>query len=135
MEIWEIVSIIGSVIIPLAVFILALRPWIRDVAQNAVGNIGSELSALKAEVKAYRETQKDWIDLYKHLGYASNPYPDKDVLLEKLRNDTITREEAILLQEIMNAERQRAQERNDFLRVIVIIGILALIAYAISRSQ
>jgi len=65
----------------------------------------------------------------------SPTHPDKGVLLEKLKNDTITREEAAVLQQIMSEERQRAQEQNDILKAIVIIGILALIGYVLSRSE
>jgi len=133
MDNWWVVVL--SVIIPLIGFMLALRPWIGDVAKAAMGDVGVELASLKAELKAYRETQKEFIELYKHLGKLTNPYPAKEVLLEKLKNDTITTEEAITLQQIMNEERQRAQEQNDFLKVIVIIGILTLIAYAISRPR
>ena len=131
---WNIVAIIGSVIIPLVVFMFALRPWVRNTARDAVSNIGIELASLRAELKAYREAQKEYIEIYKLIANPRNPHPGKEVLLEKLKNDTLTREEAIALQQIMNEERQRAEEQNDFLKAIVIIGILALIAYAISRS-
>jgi hypothetical protein len=130
---WDIVTIIGSVIIPLVVFMLILRPWIRDVAESAVGNIGVELASLKAELKAYRETHKDFIDLYKQIGTLKNPHPDKEVLLDKLKNDTITRDEAIILQQIMSEERQKAEDQNDFLKAIIIIGILALVAAALNK--
>ena len=132
---WDVVAIVSSVIIPLLLFMLALRPWIRDVAKTAIGDVKVELATLKAELKAYRDTQKEFIELYKLVGHPRNPHPDKEALLEKLKNDTITREEAITLQQMMNEERQIAQEQNDILKAIVIIGILALIAYAISRSQ
>lgn len=131
---WDTVAIIGSVIIPLVVFMFALRPWVRDTAKDAVSNIGIEVASLRAELKAYREAQKEYIELYKRLAKPRNPHPSKEVLFEKLKNDTITREEAIALQQILNEERQRAEEENDFLKAIVIIGILALTAYAISKS-
>ena len=125
---WNIVAIIGSVIIPLVVFMFALRPWVRDTARDAVSNIGIELASLRAELKAYREAQKEYIEIYKLIANPRNPHPGKEVLLEKLKNDTLTREEAIALQQIMNEERQRAEEQNDFLKAIVIIGILAAVA-------
>jgi hypothetical protein len=131
MENWWVVVL--SVIIPLLAFMIALRPWIRDVAKSAVGDVGVELASLKAELKAYRENRKEFIDLYKLITQPGNPHPDKDALLEKLKNDTITRDEAITLQQIMNEERQKAEAQNDLLKAVIIIGILALVAAALSK--
>jgi len=131
MDNWWVVVL--SVIIPLIGFMLALRPWIRDVAQAAVGNVGIKLASLETELKAYRESQKDFIDLYKKIANLKNPHPNKEVLLDKLRNDTITREEAITLQGILAAERDEAERENNFLKAIIIIGILALVASALKK--
>lgn len=60
---------------------------------------------------------------------------EEGILLLKLRNDTITRDEAIKLEQIMNAEREAAQSENNFLKGILIIGILSLIAIALSRTS
>ncbi len=131
----NVVAIVGSVLIPLLAFMFALRPWIRDIAKVAGSDVKIGLASLNAELKAYREGQKELIEVYKRLGNLKNPHPNKENLLDKLKNDTITREEALELQQMMKEERQTAEGENDFLKVIVIIGILALITHALTRSQ
>ena len=131
----EILTIIGSIVIPLVIFMFALRPWIRDTVKVTLRDVEIDLTKIRSELNAYREGQKEFIELYKHIGNLKNPHPDKGVLLEKLKNDTITREEAVLLQSIMTEEKLKAEEQNDVLKAIVIIGILVLLAYAISNSQ
>ena len=128
-----VVTIIGSVLIPLIGFMFLMRGYIKDSAVSAVGDIPVELAAIKSELKAYKEGQKDLIDVYKQIGSLRNPHPNKEVLLDKLKNDTITREEAIALQEILNVEREKAENENDFLKAVIIIGILALVAAAITK--
>ena len=135
-----VLTIIGSIVIPLGLFLFALRPWVRDTTKLAVaeslGEIKIQLAVLSAEVKAYRDEHKQLIDLYQRkLSKRGNPHPDKEVLLQKLKDETITRDEALFLQQIMNEEQQKAEDQNDILKAIVIIGILALIAYAISKSS
>ena len=136
---WDILAIIGAILIPLMTFMITfmfrLRPFIKDTIKADMGDVMKELSSLKGEMKGYRDAQKLFIDLYKGKSNLTNPHLDKGILLEKLKNDTITREEAIYLQEILTAERNQAQQQNDFLKAIIIIGILALVAAAISRSS
>jgi hypothetical protein len=131
----EILAIVGSIVIPLVIFMFTLRPWIKDTVKLCLRDSEIELTKIRSELKAYREGQKEFIELYKLIGNLKNPHPDKGVLLDKLKNDTITREEAILLQSIMSGEKTKAEETNDILKAIVIIGILALITYTLSNTK
>jgi hypothetical protein len=133
MDAKDIAIIIVSVIAPLVGYMFAIRGFVKDTARAAVGNISVELASLRSELDAYRESQKDLIDLYGRIANLRNPHPDKEVLLQKLKNDTITREEAIALQEILTSERDTAERENDFLKAVVIIGILALVLVAINK--
>ncbi len=136
LELWQIVLImVGSILVPLIGYMFALRGFIRDTATAAIGDVAVDIASLKSEFKAYRESQKEWIDLYLKMSKPGNPHPNKEVLLEKLKNDTITREEAIALQEIMAEERGKAESENDFLKLVIIIGVLALVATAISKAS
>jgi hypothetical protein len=130
----DTITIVGSIVIPLVAFMFAIRPWIRDTVKVTLREVEIDLAKIRSELGAYREGQKEFIELYKHIGNLKNPHPDKGILLEKLKNDTITKDEAILLQSIMTGEKLKAEEQNDILKAIVIIGILVLIAYAISKS-
>jgi len=133
MEAQEIGIIIGSVLGPLIGFMFLMRGFVRDTAKAAVGDIAVDVATLKGELKAYRESQKDLIDLYKQVANPKNPHPNKEVLLDKLKSDTITREEAITLQGILNIERDEAEKENNFLKAMIIIGILALVIAAIKK--
>jgi len=133
-DIWVVVAVIFSVIIPLVVFMFTLRPWVRDVARNAVSDLGERVARIEGRLDTLIEQNKSYIDIFMKLRGLSNPTDDEGILLTKLRNDTITREEAIRLNGIMNAERQRAESENDLLKVFLIIGILTLIGIVLSKS-
>lgn len=130
-----VATIIGTIMIPLLGFMLLMRGFIRDTAIAAVGDISTQLATLKVEISAYRESQKELIEVYKLIAKPGNPHVDKEILLEKLKNDTITRDEAIALQEILLAERDAAEQEKNFLKAVIIIGILALVASAIKKQQ
>ena len=59
----------------------------------------------------------------------------KNDLLDKLKDDTIAKDEAIELQSIMDAEIQSAKEENNTLKALIGIGVLALIGYALSKRS
>jgi hypothetical protein len=52
----------------------------------------------------------------------------KDMLLEKARNRTITQQESIELQNILQEEARNAQAVNDILGFLVIMGLLLFLA-------
>ena len=131
-ETWIIVL---SVIIPLLAFMWALLPWISHVVKSEMSPLNERMARIEGRLESFMEQQKFNIEAYVKLAKIKNPDTDEGVLLTKLNNNTITKDEATQLQQIMNRRRQEAEENNDFLKVIFIIGILALIAYALSRSS
>lgn len=136
LELWQLLLIvIGTILIPLVGYMFAMRGFIRDTAIAAVGNVSVDIASLKAELAAYRDSQKDLINLYLKVSTPGNPHPDKEVLLQRLKDDTISRDEAIALQEIMTAERDAAEEDNNILKAVIIIGILALVTVALNKRQ
>lgn len=52
----------------------------------------------------------------------------KDMLLEKAKNRTITREESIELQNMLEQEARNAKAVGDFLGFLVIMGLLLFLA-------
>jgi hypothetical protein len=49
-------------------------------------------------------------------------------LTQKLRDETITPDEAIKLKTILEKEKEQANAANDFLAILAIIGLLSLLA-------
>lgn len=74
---------------------------------------------------------KEIIRYYKTHGIVSlNPgpnQPEKDVLLRKLGDGTIIRDEALRLQEILRQEEARAQAARTIGALIAIAGLLLLV--------
>lgn len=145
-ETWVILL---SVIVPLLAFMWAMLPWIKHVIKSEIsplvermakfeGRLDSCIESLDGRMvrieDTFKEQQKNFIDLYKELAKVKNPDTDEGTLLTKLKNETITRDEAIRLQQIMNSKKQEAEQNSDFLKAILIIGILALIAYILSSD-
>ncbi len=133
-DVWVIIAVVFSVIIPLVVFMFTLRPWVRDTAENAVSGLGERVARIEGQLSTLIEQNKSYIDIFMNLKKLGNPTDEEGILLTKLRDDTITREEAIKLNEIMVTERKEAENENDLLKVLLIIGILALIGIVLSKS-
>lgn len=106
------------------------------------GNISDESKEIRKDiyilsqrlsvVESGIEHFKSFIPVYKMMT-KPNPHPDKFILLDKLYYDTITQEEAITLQNILEKERLDAETSGDALKVLVIVGILAFLALIIAR--
>lgn len=131
MDTWVIIL---SVLIPLLLFMWALLPWIGRAVKADTVDLRERVAGVEGQLKVLIEQNKSYIDILMRIEKMSNPDNEEAILLMKLRNDTITREEAIQLQEMMNAKREAAQSENDFLKVVLIIGILALITLAVSKT-
>lgn len=132
METW---AIILSVIIPLLLFMWAMLPWIKHVIKSEISPLTERIARIEGRLDTFMEQQKLFIDAYEKMGKMKNPGNEETRLLTRLREGIITDDEAIRLREIMNNRRQQAEESNDFLKAILIIGILGLIAYALSRNR
>ncbi len=64
-----------------------------------------------------------------------NPHPDKDILLKKLYEGTITYEESTILQNILEDEKRSAEASNEFIKVLIIIGVLAFLAIVLAELR
>jgi len=131
METW---AIILAVIIPLVVFMWTMLPWIKHVIKADMGEVKERIATIEGQLSVLLEHQKQMIDVYMKMKRIANPNNEEAILLTKLKNDTITRQEAIRLQKIMSSEKESAEQENDFLKAVLIIGILGLIAYDLSRQ-
>jgi len=131
----EYAAIVLSVLIPLFVFMIALRPFIKDTIKAELVGIHTKVEGIEKGIEGFKEGQKQFIDVYQKLGKPNNPHPDKGILLEKLRNETITENEAIWLRGILTEEREQAERENNVLKVLAIIGILVLIGVIIYQVR
>lgn len=113
----------------------ALLPWIRRCIRADTAELSERIASIEGQLKVIIEQNRQYIDLFMKLQKIDNPTDDEGILLTRLKNNIITKEEAIRLNEIMIAERQRAESENDLLKVFLIIGILTLIGIALSRSS
>lgn len=60
-------------------------------------------------------------------------HPDKFVLLDKLYDGTINREDAIILQNVLEEEKLDAETSGDALKLLLIVGMLVFLVLVISR--
>ena len=85
------------------------------------------------------EFRKQMVDFYKMVGnikkYTGNPISpeEKQRLLTKYRNGTITKEEAEKLKEILEMEKREAEEAKNVLAVLAIGLLLAGLGYLLYK--
>ncbi len=103
-------------------------------------SLSQRMVAVETSLKGIRETLSDikeqyktYLEIYMKMSKSNNPHPDKGILLKKLYDGTITYDEIILLQSILEEEKQSAEASNDFVKVLVIVGVLVFIAIALSE--
>jgi hypothetical protein len=132
MELVEIIVIIGSIIIPLVGFILALRPFIKDTIKVELGDIRERLARLEESSRLANEYLPKLIPLLPKSLQSQNPEDRKTELLKKLENRTLTYNEAIELKNILEREAEEARERGDTMAVFAIMLFLLMLALAIA---
>jgi len=59
---------------------------------------------------------------------------EKELLLDRLKDNTLSVEDAIRLNEVLEDEREEAIEEDNLLRAIVVGGLTASLAYYIARN-
>lgn len=80
-----------------------------------------------------KEQFKTYVEIYMKMSKPNNPHPDKEMLLKKLYDGTITLEETNTLQRIMEDEKRSAEAVNDFVKLLIIVGVLAFIAIVLAE--
>ena len=144
-----IAGIIAALVVLLGLF-YRMAQWIQRISQGidaipgihasvnnlqvSVAGIETSVAVLKTSVDILMLTNEDRIfDFYHRNSPPSpgNPYTvkERDSLLLKLQENTITRAEALRLQEIMEEEKTTASDKGlSPLTVLGIAGVLLLVA-------
>lgn len=80
--------------------------------------------------------RKEIVDSYfDFFGIKSNPHPDKELLLRKLRDGTITREESLSLKAILEEEkREIGNKKGGIGGLLIILGLLLLLAILLGED-
>jgi len=93
--------------------------------------LGQRLSSVENGIEVF----KTFIPTFKTKTKPNNPHPDKFVLLDKLYDNTINYEEAIILQNILEEEKIDIEASGDALKLLLVVGILVYLVLAISRLK
>ncbi len=100
-------------------------------------SLGQRLKAVEVTmavaIDSIKEQGKTYVELLMKISKPNNPHPDKEVLLKKLYDGTITYQESTLLQSILEEERRSAAASNDFVKVLIVVGVLAFLAIILSE--
>jgi len=128
-----IIPNVGWIAVFIAILIASLNfnskfiGWQKDVDHN-FGKIEKPLNAL---VLIHR---KELVDNYSEVfGIKLNPHPDKEFLLQKLRDGTITREEGFRLRAIL--EEEQREKKGGVVGLLIIAGLLFLLAIILGDSD
>jgi len=80
--------------------------------------------------------RKELVDSYFDLFVIkSNPHPDKELLLRKLQDGTITHEESLRLKAILEEEKKQAEKKGgNVVGLLIILGLLLLLAILLGED-
>lgn len=164
MDVMEVIAIVGTIVIPIFIFMLAMRPFLIDAAERAVRdifikqtemekrleNIESKIDSLERRFESKIDSLEkrfdgfvDRFDVFL-LNFESkatkNPLSPEIVerrryLTQKLKAGTITHDEAVELNEILEKELEEAKVMNDVLAIVAILLLLGLVAAFLSKSS
>ena len=125
-------AVILSVIIPLLVFMLALRPWIKDTVRAELSDfkvdIGGRLSRIEGRLEQIGLDTRKIADFMP----PSNPNGRREEFLAKWRQGTLTYQESIELRDILAHEAERAEESR---KALLTLGLIGLLLYGLSRKD
>jgi len=81
--------------------------------------------------------RKELVDSYfDFFGIKSNPHLDKEFLLRKLRDGTITHEESLRLKTILEEEKKQAEKKGGNIGgLLIILGLLLLLAILLGGDE
>ncbi len=100
-------------------------------------SLGQRLKAVEVTMDvamdSIKEQGKTYVELLMRISKPHNPHPDKEALLKRLYDGTITYEESTLLQSILEEEKRSAEASNDFIKVLIIVGVLAFLAIVLAE--
>ena len=127
---WEIIIPTAAVLITGAYGVYRIGRWTKGVE----GKLERVEESTKALILIHT---KELVDFYiKSWGsmHKSNPSTEKDILLRKLRDGTISREESLRLKQILEKERIAALAAGAILTALAIGGLLLLLAILLGEK-
>lgn len=142
MEIWHLVligigvliTIIGSVTIPIMVFMSKLRPFVKDTVGAELsefkGNVEGRLGRIEGRLDEIGAQTRIIPDLILRL--KGNPDGRREELLERWKQGILTYNESTELRDILAHEAEQAEESK---KVMVALGLIALLLYGLSRKD
>ena len=114
------IAVFVTVLVAVATLFYRFGGWNERIKKIETA-INLLLAVHKGEIMDFY--MKSWGSVHK-----SNPSTEKDILMRKLRDGTITRDENLRLREILEEERRQAQAVGAILAVLAIGGLLLLLA-------
>ena len=129
-----IVAIVFSIIVPILIFIIGLRPFIKDTVNAEVSefklNVERRVSNLEGRFQEWAPIINKLVpDLLKQI--SSNPDSRRAELLEKWKAGTLNYKESIELRDILAREADEAEQAR---KTLIALGLLALFIYALSKE-
>jgi flagellar basal body-associated protein FliL len=130
---WQgIVAIIGSIVVPLVIFMLALMPIVRKIVQVEIGDVREKLA------KVEESNNKAWEILPKLIPSVrghGNPNGRKAELLQALEERRLTYQESTELNSILERELEDAKKRGDQSTMIALGLFIVVLLLAMSTSR
>jgi len=138
MELSEMLVSVGIILISVytALLILVLTQFFS--IKEKMGTFEANLTNFSNRLDAWQnETRTIGTDLYKFTSGRNigNPLTkkQKDILIEKYRNGTLTRPEAEQFKEVLEKEKRDAENSGDLLDALIVGIMLGGLAYLLSK--
>lgn len=118
-----------AVIVSLTCFILALRPWIKDVVRAEIGSVRERVAVIEEKLNQISLLTQKIADL---MPSKSNPNGKRQELLEKWKQGILTYEESIELRNILSHE---ALQAGDAKKALLTSGLIGLLLYGLNKKD
>lgn len=119
-----------------AIFIgvfLAITLFIGALTLSSLNKMSSSLTRIESITN--NANKSIVINNYEKESKLHNPATEKDRLMKKLKEDTITKEEAKKLKAILEREKEEAENIGNFGLFLAILGVIALLAWIIGSRK
>ena len=136
-DLQQTLVIIGSILIPLLIFIVALRPYVKDTVKAELVDFKTETLSKLSRIEGRLDELAPMGQLIATLvadklkGETANPSGRKNELLEKWQSGFLTYEESLELRDILTKEAAQAEENK---KTLIILALLGLAIFALTRK-
>lgn len=135
----EYVVIVVSILVPLFIFMVALRPFIKDTIKSELskesGEVKHRLSSLETKIEPFWKFVNESVPdtLLKSKG---NPEPlsRRDELLLKYRDGTILPHERDELRGLLEVEQEQAKKEGN-LALLILLGLMIAVLIAAASQK